>query len=157
MIAVEQKSTKKMQLWVLITCIFAAQFATTAILDNLFVLSRIPWIWRTFYSALSFVAAIPQAGFSDVKKRKTHLLISIGAISTASIYSLILTCTVSSTTTLSPMLIELPICLVLGALGNAIPIARGCIVVLETTDFRSSIGYTTAAIGLGWVFPNIPH
>lgn len=150
-------TARRGQLWVLLFCIFVAQLATASLLDNLSVFSKAPWGWRFFYSLLAFLAAIPQAGFSDVRHRKTHLLISIGAVCLLCIFSLVASYSVAIGDYGVSYLVTLPICFLLGILGNVIPIARGCIVVLKTANFRVSIGMTTVAIAFGWVFPEILH
>lgn len=137
---------------ILILSIFSTQISTAAILDNLNIVSKNHASWEFFFYFISLFAAIIQAGFSDDYGRKKHLIISSVSVLISS-FTLIFLIYLKKMYVIATFGPAIP-CLILGALGNAIPIARGCLATLKNHDFRSLIGLTTLCIGFGWIVVN---
>jgi hypothetical protein len=141
---------------ILLMCVYSTQVATAAILNNLDLITDHAPAWIVFYYVLTLLAAIPQAGFSDDSGRKKHLLIASSCVLGAVAYLLTMLSLKINTVSFSWMIFAvLPICFLLGVLGNAIPIARGCLASMKIHNFRTSIGLTSACIGLAWVTVNL--
>lgn len=140
---------------ILILCIYSTQVVTAAVLTHLYLITKHPLFWIGLYYMISFFAAVPQAGFSDESGRKKHLLIAsfcvLGAVIWLFTVDMLKTVFPNLPPSIAPLISVLPACLLLGLLGNAIPIARGCLAALKLHDFRVAIGLTTSAIGLGWI------
>lgn len=137
----------------LLLCIYTTQVSTAAIIDHLNLISIHSGVWVFIYYILTMCSAIPQSGFSDDYGRKKHLLIAniivlVALLFLIAIYFL-------KNLFIFSLLGAVPSCLILGIGGNAIPIARGCLTSIKVHDFRSSIGLTSAFIGLGWVTVNL--
>jgi hypothetical protein len=139
----------------LIASIYSTQLAVAAVLTHFSFVTNNPLLWTSVYYIISFIAAVPQAGFSDEFGRKKHLLIASISVLTAVVWLFtteilkILLSPIPSS--LSLLIFIIPVCLLLGLSGNVIPIARGCLASLKLHDFQAAIGLTTSAIGLGWI------
>ena len=140
---------------ILIVCIYSTQLAIAAILNHFYLIAQHPLFWTSLYYIISFFAAVPQAGFSDETGRKKHLLIASSCVLSAVIWLFSVDMFKKLSPNLWPSITSLisifPVCLLLGLLGNVIPIARGCLAALKLHDFQAAIGLTTSAIGLGWI------
>lgn len=147
--------TKRRYSSLLIVCIYSTQLATAAILNHLYLITEHPLFWTGLYYIISFFAAVPQAGFSDEFGRKKHLLIASFCVLGALIWLLtagtLKTFFPNLPPEMVPLISLLPVCILLGLLGNVIPIARGCLAALKLHNFQVAIGLTTSAIGLGWI------
>lgn len=139
----------------LVLSIYSAQLATAAILNHFSLMTKHHLFWVTLYYLISFFAAVPQAGFSDESGRKKHLLIASSCILGTTIWFLIIAWLQAIVPRLAittiPAFSILPACVVIGLLGNVIPIARGCLAALKLHNFQAAIGLTSSAIGLGWI------
>jgi MFS family permease len=140
---------------ILITSIYSVQLSTSAVIYNLNIIDSAFLMWIVIYYAFTLVAAIPQAGFSDFFGRKKHLIISslsvlLSVAYLAFVYITKLYCVELPGFSLS-IITTLPICLLLGVAGNAIPIARAGIADLKVHDFRTALGLSTTFIGFGWI------
>jgi len=147
--------TKRKNSAILIFSIFSSQLLSAVIIFNLSLITNYYLIWTVIYYIFSFIFAIPQSGISDVFGRKKHLNIASMSILLSQILLLIVFFFKSNLSEAesftSSIVFVLPICLLLGMTGNAIPIARAGIADLKIHDFRTAMGWSTIMIGLGWI------
>ncbi|NGX32589.1 MAG: hypothetical protein K1060chlam4_00638 [Candidatus Anoxychlamydiales bacterium] len=140
---------------ILIFCIYSVQLSTSVVIYYLPLITNFYLLWTVVYYALTFFCAIPQAGFSDVFGRKKHLLIACSGVLLSvlclSIVYLVKKNNLNQSSIMQSFLVILPICFLLGATGNAIPIARAAIADLKIHDFRTAMGWATTIIGFGWI------
>lgn len=143
--------TKRLNSIVLLYCIYVVQVATAVVIYNLHLVteSSLSWVW--FYYILSLICSLPQSGFSDVYGRKRHLLISSTFVLLSVLYLFLMYWLDQSKSLHMSFVTAGIICLLLGTMGNFIPIARGGIADIKIHNFRAAIGISTALIGLGWI------
>ena len=121
--------SKRINSIVLLCCIYVVQASTAVVIYNLPLITDSYLSWIGFYYVLSVVCALPQAGFSDVYGRKRHLLISSVFVLLSILYLFSMYLMNFSQAQLQSSYWSLvtagPTCLLLGVMGNFIPIARG--------------------------------
>ncbi|NGX56360.1 MAG: hypothetical protein K1060chlam5_00598 [Candidatus Anoxychlamydiales bacterium] len=147
---------KKKNSAILILNIFLIQLFTSVILYYLHLISNYFLIWSVVYYVLTFFCAIAQSGISDSFGRKKNLFTASLSVLLAGLYlGIMFFIDIKNIQFHSFLLKEFlgvfPICFFLGISGNAIPIARAGIADLKIHDFRTAMGWSTIAIGFGWI------